>query len=384
MNGYGPDAPAVDPAVLTALLDRHGWRRHGAAAARYARWTPPGDGPGGTSLLVPRDRSYPDSGDLLAEAVEALGHSACPSARDILVGLAVPSDEVRWEQDLPAGGDGTPVWTAAEQLRGAARAMLLAGVLAVRERAGYHGARHRRQAEAELERVLVGPGSGAGRLTAFVPVPAGRAAVAVLHGALQAVRDAVDYARATGGMEAFDAAVELGVCTELTAALTALVRGTHGVGVTLAWAPATGGPLGVSPRPEPVRFTPGDLPALRHAGRRYRRDEPSLPVRLTGTVVRMRRDGPHGPGRVRLRVLAGAEVTAVRAALDEEDYRIAGQAHLVGMPIRLDGRLESRGGFRRVTGVSGVTPVPLEEAERDRMLKSLHENLDFFEDACGG
>ncbi|MEU8531386.1 hypothetical protein AB0C77_38335, partial [Streptomyces sp. NPDC048629] len=39
-----PDPARVDPLVLGALLDRHGWRRRGGAAGRYARWTPPGPG----------------------------------------------------------------------------------------------------------------------------------------------------------------------------------------------------------------------------------------------------------------------------------------------------------------------------------------------------
>ncbi len=107
-------------------------------------------------------------------------------------------------------------------------------------------------------------------------------------------------------------------------------------------------------------------------------------MRVTGAVVRLRRERPGGPGVVRLRVLSGADVLQVRVALDEEDYRIAGHAHLVGLPIRVSGRLESRGGFRRITGASDVTPVQVDEAERDRLLKSLQENLDFFEEACGG
>ncbi|MET9475360.1 hypothetical protein ABZY04_26220, partial [Streptomyces sp. NPDC002922] len=37
-----PDPARVDPAVLGALLDRHGWRRRGGSAGRYSRWTPPG------------------------------------------------------------------------------------------------------------------------------------------------------------------------------------------------------------------------------------------------------------------------------------------------------------------------------------------------------
>ncbi|MFJ9410112.1 hypothetical protein [Streptomyces sp. NPDC101393] len=376
------DPARLDPAVLGALLARHGWRRSGGAGAPYARWMPP-DGAAGTSLLVPHDRRFPDSGELLAEALAALAQSAAPSARDVLVGLAVPSDEVRWEREIPDGGAGAGLWVAQERLRGAARSMLTAGALGTYARNGYHGARHKRKAEGFLGEVLVGPASAGRRVAAFVPVRAGRGAVAGLQRALHAARDATDYQRATGGMEAFDAAVELGVCHELVEALIALVRDTEGARIAVEWAPASGPPPGCAARPEPVEFSPGDLPALQLAAQRYVRDEPSLPVRVTGAVVRLRRERPGGPGAVRLRVITGADVVQVRVALGEEDYRIAGHAHLVGLPIRVSGRLESRGGFRRITGGRDVTPVQVDEAERDRLMKSLQENLDSFEEACG-
>ncbi|MYT22347.1 hypothetical protein GTW69_18970, partial [Streptomyces sp. SID7760] len=95
-----------------------------------------------------------------------------------------------------------------------------------------------------------------------------------------------------------------------------------------------------------------------------------------GAVVRMRRSAPGGGGTIRLRVLAGAEVPYVRAVLDEEAYRVAGHAHLVGLPIRVSGRLQRRGGFRRLTDATDVTPVPMDEVERDRLMKSLDEALD--------
>ncbi|MFI1396745.1 hypothetical protein [Streptomyces sp. NPDC020681] len=382
--GGEPDPAQVDPVVLGALLDRHGWRRRGGAAGRYARWTPPGNAAGGTSLLVPESRSFPDCEDLLGEALTALSRSAAPSAREVLVGLTVPSDEIRWWRDVPHGPSGAAMWTVQEQLRAAARQMLMAGALAARGRAGYYGARHRRQAQASLEGVLVGPAPGGRSLTAFVPVESGRPVMVRLYHALQAAREAVDYQRATGGMEAFDAAVEAGVSKELTESVIALVRGSEGARIGLEWSPAAGVPAGCAPRNEPVEFTPGDLPALREAGARYLQDEPSVPVRITGTVVRMRRSGPRGEGTVRLRVLAGAEVPHVRVALDEDSYRTAGHAHLVGLPIRVVGRLESRGGFRRLTDASNVVPVQVDEAERDRLMKSLQENLDFFEEACQG
>ncbi|MEW1772530.1 hypothetical protein [Streptomyces sp. NPDC086777] len=379
-----PEPAEVDPAVLGALLRRHGWRRRGGAPGRYGRWTPPGPGSTGTSLLVPESRAFPDSDDLLGEALTALVRSGTPAAREVLVGLAVPSDEIRWWRDVPGGPADAASWTAEEQLRTAARQTLLAGALATRARAGYYGARHKRAAAAMLESVLVGSADGGRGLAAFVPVGTGRPLAVRLHQALYAAREAIDYQRATGGMDAFDGAVEAGVSRELTDALVTLVRGTEGARVSVEWAPGAGVPDDCAATTEPVEFSPGDLPVLREAGARYLRAEPSVAVRVTGTVVRMRRSEPRGDGAVRLRVIAGAEVPYLRVTLDEEDYRIAGQAHLVGLPVRVHGRLESRGGFRRLTGAYGVSPVQVEEAERDRLMKSLQENLDFFEEACTG
>ncbi|MEU5363725.1 hypothetical protein ABZ354_09605 [Streptomyces sp. NPDC005925] len=386
-NGRTPEPGDVDPAVLATLLERHGWQRRGGATGRYGRWTPPGPGGGSTSLLVPESRAFPDSDDLLGEALLALSRSETPRARAVLLALAVPSDEVHWSRDVPDGPAGATPWAVEERLRAAARRMLLAAALATRARAGYYGARHRRPAVASLGEILLGPATGGRRLTALVPVAPGRPLAVRLHRALHAAREAVDHRRATGGMDAFDAAVATGVSHEFTEALVALVKGSEGARVAVAWSPAAGVPDGCAPCAEPVEFTPGDLPVLREAGARYLSAEPSQPVRITGAVVRMRRPGPRGPGTVRLRVLAGADVAHVRTTLDEEAYRIAGHAHLVGMPVRVHGRLESRGGFRRLTGAGAVTPVRVADAERDRLMKALQENSEvaaFFEEACAG
>ncbi|MGX4693285.1 hypothetical protein [Streptomyces sp. JNUCC 63] len=379
-----PEPADIDPAVLGALLHRHGWQRRGGAPGRYGRWTPPDPAGAGTSLLVPESRAFPDSDDLLGEALDALARSGTPSAREVLVALTLPSDEIRWWRDVPSGPADAAPWAVDERLRGTAQQMLLAAALATRARAGYHGARHRRSAAACLEHVLVGSATDGRRLTAFVPVDPGRPLAVRLHQALYAVREAVDYRRATGSMDAFDGAVRAGASRELTEAVAALVRGTEGARVAVEWAPAAGVPEDCAAAAEAVEFSPGDLPVLREAGARYLRAEPSVPVRITGTVVRMRRSQPRGEGTVRLRVLAGTEVPYVRVALDEEDYRIAGHAHLVGLPVRVLGRLESRGGFRRLTGACGVVPVQVDDEERDRLMKSLQEDLDFFEEACTG
>ncbi|MFI0738616.1 hypothetical protein ACH4PU_11085 [Streptomyces sp. NPDC021100] len=375
------DAPRpAEPAVLAALLARHGWRRRGGTPGRYGRWTPPpSNGTSGPGLLVPEDPALPDTADLLAEARTALERSADPTARHILLALGTPGDEIRCARRTPAPDAD---WAAQDRLRAGVRALLTAGALAARAAAGHHGARHRRTAEAALAGLLLGPASSARELTVLAPLGPGptdgRPAVAALLTALYAARDATDYQRATGRTDAFTAAVRAGVCRELTEALVALVTGTEGIRVRFHWAPAAGPPPGHAAHPEPVEFSPGDLPALRAASARYLHGEPAVPVRLTGTVVHLWRETPGGGGSVRLRVLSGADVAEVRADLGEPDYRAAGHAHLAGRPVRLDGRLESGGGFRRLAGAGGVLPLPVDDAERERLLKALHTDPDGF------
>ncbi len=160
-----------------------------------------------------------------------------------------------------------------------------------------------------------GPPPDGRRLTAFVPVATGRPLAVCLFHALRAAREAVDHGRATGSMDAFTTAVGAGVSHELTEALVALVQGAEGARVGVDWAPAAGVPEGCVATAGPVEFSPGDLPVLLEAGRRYRRAEPSVTVTVTGAVVRMYRARPRGDGLVRLRVLAGADVGHLRVTL---------------------------------------------------------------------
>ena len=366
-----PDPARIDPDVLLSLLTRHGWCRRGRDGGRYSRWTPPDDREPATSLLVPADRGFEDSADLLEEAVGALSRSGVPSARAILAALLVPGDEIRWRRDTPGVGGAVP-WAAEADLRAAAAEMLVAAAKAARARAAYFGARFDAGAAEFLDRVLVvAPGTGAGLLTAYAPAPDDRPVTKTLVRALEAMRDAIDLQRTGGRSDAFDAGVLHGVSRELVGSVVRLVRGSEGVGITLAWSPAVGVPQDFGDRRLLLEFTPGDLPALEAAAERLERSEPAVDVELTGAVVRLKRLQPHGSGAVRLRVLSGAEVDEVRVRLDEESYRTAVRAHLAGVPVRLRGRLERKGGFRRLSDPAGLVPVELDAAERARMLKAL-------------
>ncbi|MEV4443218.1 hypothetical protein AB0K09_30295, partial [Streptomyces sp. NPDC049577] len=107
--------PLPDPAVLAALLARHGWHRRGGTPGRYSRWTPPHGS--GTSLLLPADPSFPDSTDLLTEALTALHHTPHPSAQAVLIALRTPSDEIHWQRHIPDPRAPAAAWHAQERLR---------------------------------------------------------------------------------------------------------------------------------------------------------------------------------------------------------------------------------------------------------------------------
>lgn len=370
-EGPLPDPARVDPGVLSTLLARHGWQRRGGAPGRYARWTPPDDLEPDTSLLVPADRGFEDSADLLEEAVAALSRSGVPSARAILASLLVPGDEIHWRRDVPGVGGAVP-WGAEEELRAAASAMLSAAAKAGHSRAAYFGARLDNWAADFLDRVLVvATGTGAGMLTAYTAAPDDRPTTTTLVRALEVTRDAIDLQRATGRPDAFDDGVRLGVSRELIASVVQLVRGSEGAEIALSWAASVGPPRGFVNRRLLLEFSPGDLPVLEAAAERLEHSEPAVAVELTGAVVRLKRAVPGGEGQIRLRVLTGADVDEVKVRLGEDDYRTAVEAHLGGVPLRLRGRLERKGGFRRLADPCGVEAVELDAAERDRLLKAL-------------
>lgn len=79
--------------------------------------------------------------------------------------------------------------------------------------------------------------------------------------------------------------------------------------------------------------------------------------------------------------------------LDEESYRIAGHAHLVGLPVRVHGRLESRGGFHaadrrlrgrtRTGGRGGAGPADEVPPGEPRLLRGGVQRGGLREGECG-
>ena len=141
-------------------------------------------------------------------------------------------------------------------------------------------------------------------------------------------------------------------------------RGRHRAGPAAPRAPGSPSsghrppesPTGCAARPEPVEFSPGDLPALREAGARYVRDEPSVPVRITGAVVRMRRRGRAAPGPCGCGCWRGPRCRTCGSCSTRRRTGSPGTRIWSGCRSGCSGRLESRGGFRRLTDAARRRP----------------------------
>ena len=172
-----PTPPRSTPPSSAPCCDRHGWQRRGGAAGRYGRWTPPGHRPAAApACSCPRAAAFPDSEDLLGEALTALARSAAPvrprgAGRPRRAQRRDPLVARRARRARP----GAAAWTVAgAAARGRPRRCCSPARSPPAARAGYYGARHRRPAAgAPWTASSSGAAPGGRSLTAFVPVDHG-------------------------------------------------------------------------------------------------------------------------------------------------------------------------------------------------------------------
>ncbi|MCF2435032.1 hypothetical protein LV779_12210 [Streptomyces thinghirensis] len=365
-----------------------------AAAAprgRYGRWLRPARPPVvPASLLAAWPAcAFPDSDDLLGEACLPCPAAARPAAR------YRSSPPRRAQRRDPLGARRTdrarrrpPPGRREEQLRSAARRMLLAGSALATRACGL--LRRRQGTSAPPPRSWrtswsVRPWRAAGAHRVRAGHHGRPSPYASDHAPTPPARPST-----TGGPPAaWRFRPRLSLSRSAMSSPRAVAPGPrHGVGRPDRRRPGAGRrvPRGCAAYAEPVEFSPGDLPALREAAARYLRAEPSVPVRITGTVVLQ-------PSRAARRGHRTAQVLAGRGRPARTDHPGRG-----GLPDR--GARPSRrvaGAGARPAGEPGRIPPAHRRLRdrpragrrrgRDRLLKAVQEHVEvaaFFEETCGG
>ncbi len=319
---HRPPRPAdVDPPCSAPCCTGTAWQAPRARARPVRPLDPARSGARPDQPARPREPRLPrQRRPAHDEALDALTRCPTPSARGVLISLAVPSDEIRWWRDTPGG----PAGAAPGRRRPPARRRPADAAPPPRSP---HARVPATTAPAtavplapSLADVLVGPAAGAAPLTAFAPVPHRPPPRRPPPPRPHAAREAIDYRRATGGMDAFDGAIEAGVSRELTEALSALVRAARAPHVAVSSAPGARHPRRLRPLRRPRRVLTR-RPARAPARPAPATCVPDPPYRSRSPAPSSACAAPGPPARAPSAcVLAGADVPHLRVTLDEEDY----------------------------------------------------------------
>ncbi|MBB5754497.1 hypothetical protein [Prosthecomicrobium pneumaticum] len=281
---------------------------------------------------------------------------------------------------LGADDDGSLPLDTGVKLIERARDMLLAAACAVRAPQPLYRAGANREATEYMRRVKLGQtehGSFIVTLLSPVPPKLGQTQLAFnsewtpieeepierqvtrrLVNALEASRNAAELA-AAGNPLAFEEAVAAGVSANLCEAVADLIDLSQGLDVSVAWARTR-------PVPEPqrkVRFSQNDAEILREASRTFRLRVPEPDVTLYGTVHKLKRDHDEVEGIVTLKAIVNDKTQSVKAVLDQENYRIAVQAHEKKAPVILTGDLERVGERWQLSRVSVIRLISTDHDE---------------------
>ena len=343
---------AISPAALSAYARSEGWKK----TEEFGEHSDVYVADGLPELIIPRARML---GDYSAVVSRIIGIFAEVAEAD---DLALYRDLVTADRDVirfraAEGEDGTvPVNRGIDLVEGA-RNTVLAAACSLREARPLYRAGANREASDYLERVRLGQTEqGSFTVTLLTPIippptqlaldsdwgaeddPLERRVTTRLAEALEAVRKATEDANAGAG-DAFLDTVASGVSANLCEALVQLIQPFSDMDISTVWArtrPA-------QRRREVVRFSQGDAPILREAGRSFRSREPRLDIELFGFVQRLKREESETDGTITLRASIEGKSQSVTAVLSQHDYERAVHAHGAREPVIAVGDLERIG-----------------------------------------
>jgi len=178
------------------------------------------------------------------------------------------------------------------------------------------------------------------------PEPFERQVTRTLAEGLAALEQAAREAAASGGMDAFQQAVQRGVSANLCDAVAGLaeVSPTDGLEVRVAWSrtrPQT------PSAPSRVFLGSDSIPLIQEAARLFRDTAAVEDVEIQGFVTRLARGPEQDPGGVTIEGLVDGHLRRVVLTLVGATYSEAVQAHRERQRVSCAGDLvKERGGFR--------------------------------------
>jgi hypothetical protein len=350
----GVELAGVNPAVLSAMLTRAGWRELlGKPGILQVLESPDTE----TDISIPLNpdfRDYPTRlNEALAGAELALGERARPFMLQLLAG---PMDELLFEQNAQTVY-GSIEWRLGEQLHEIARQACRAAAKSSEQHLPYFGAKGLGAANRFMDKVRMGQTEvGSYVVTALVPLhgqdvaepralfgredlsdPEGgffRGVTANLMQAAEAAIYAAHEFESTDSVEPFADMVEYGLSADLLDALSKLSGSGQDAEIRAVWSPLVGEPEHISTA---VEVHPDHLAAFAQAAIRFKEAPPPISVTIRGTVTNLERRFAGQSGTSTLDVISGISARRVRVRLSAGQYEAAIEAHRIGDVLEVTG-----------------------------------------------
>jgi hypothetical protein len=347
---------ALPPTAVAAYLRARGWTavESDAAFAVFERL----EGEARVGIDVPLRPSAGDYSRRMAELIgnlELLEHrSQLEIYRDI---VHANQDVVRLSVDVP--DPGRLGLEEASTLFSATRDLVLAAACSTHTRRAYFSNRKPLRAMEYIRKIrLAAPEIGSFVVVLESPVapalstmpalltptaePFERAVVLMLATAGARVRQSIGEATATGSLDRFADAVQVGVNANYCDALVRLLEEDDGRNVVLSfsWAPSRPPEGDV---PNRLAFSRSDAEVLRAATRYLKERAPIAGFELTGTVIRLQSAAPMAGGEVAIAGLVDGGIRQVLVSLSGDDYQRAVHAHHQELEVSVEGELVREG-----------------------------------------
>ncbi|WP_025770806.1 hypothetical protein [Thioalkalivibrio sp. HK1] len=359
----------LSPAALAAWAQSKGWRKSG----RYREHSDIYRAPDKPELLIPTVRELGDYPQVVGRLISVFAEVADSDPLTIYRELArADRDAIRVQ--VPDRPHGSVAAEGAVELIVGAWGVVRSALRSMNAPRAVHWENPRPKMRVHLDRMLMGQAEHESfAITLLSPAivqglpeiePAERVMTKYLARAMHALRSATDRSieRPDGQKDFFAQAVKEGVSANLCESMVSMLEPFHSIDIAFSWAYTIETKISVSA----LAFEKGDIPILKKAADRFRREALEPNRSFVGMVERVERSQIDGEGRIILRALDSRGERRLRAHLMPCDYEKAVRAFEERMPIVLVGDLDRSGGRRqlvdaRVVHAMAASPPPDDE-----------------------
>ena len=349
-------ASSLPLSSVLSYLKTDGWRQVGPWGDRAVIYAKEAGGRE-WQVLIPLGDSLSDYGEVMERLVTVLAQAEERSELDVFTDLSnTSSDIIRLASTNGFSSDAMSLTVSSELYRQARDLLSNAARAAEQPKASYAG-RFSGDVSEYLDTVIPAINHKTGySLTLQSPVPPGlnrqnglypdiedsfsRKSVATLAAALEQTEKLIERTVFEDSTpDDYDVAISAGISTNLCENVASLARSSHGIEISIRWAPIRP----TEPVNRPFRFTQHSAEVLEVIAKDMRRKQPSFDESIIAHVWKLERDPKQFNGKAVISANWQRRLTPMSVQFDRSSYKSVIDAFQNQSPISLQGDVYSSG-----------------------------------------